>query len=187
MTARLNPIVGVVRVAFGRADGLAQFGATVPAFLSSLAPLLAFPIAGALIEAYRDDWSSALSLLLLTLVAQLSPPVLSHFFAVRFKAEDRWLHYATAYNWCYWAVPMAGALFTLGFALAVSAGLPSVLAARAVLVGIGIYRIWLDWFLARQALGLSRGRTVAMVVLVNLGTAVLAFGPALLGLNGSTE
>lgn len=181
MTERLNPVRGVVRVAIGRSDGLTQFGSTVPSFLNSLAPLLAFPIAGAVIEAYREDWSSALSLLLLTLVAQLAPPVLSHLFAVRWKVEERWLHYATAYNWCYWAKPMAGALFTLGFALAVGTGLPSTLAAQAVLAALGIYSLWLDWFLVRHALGLGTGKSVIMVVVVNLGTAALAIGPTLLG------
>ena len=181
MNERLNPVLGVVRVAIGRSDGLAQFGSTVSSFLNSLAPLLAFPIAGAVIEAYREDWTSAVSLLLLTLVAQLAPPVLSHLFAVRWKVEDRWLHYATAYNWCYWAKPMAGALFTLGFALAVGTGLPSTLAAQAVLAALGIYSLWLDYFLVRHALGLGTAKSVIMVVVVNLGTAVLAIGPALLG------
>ena len=181
MTERLNPVMGVVRVAIGRSDGLAQFGSTTSSFLNSLAPLLAFPIAGAVIEAYRDDWTSALSLLLLTLVAQLAPPVLSHLFAVRWNVEERWLHYATAYNWCYWAKPMAGALFTLGFALAVGTGLPSTLAAQAVLAALGIYSLWLDWFLVRNALGLGMAKSIIMVVVVNLGTAALAIGPALLG------
>ena len=186
-TPKLNPALGVVRVAVGRADGLAQFGTTVPSFLNSLAPLLAFPIAGAVIEALRDDWSGAVALVLVTLVVQLSPLILSHSIAVRWKVGERWLQYATAYNWCFWAVPMAAALITLCFAVAIGAGLPSTLAAQAVLGAIGLYRLWLDWFLVRHALGLSVGRSVLMVVLVNIGTAVLTIGPALLGLNGSTE
>ena len=47
----------------------------------------------------------ALSLLGLTVVAQLAPPVLSHALARRWGREHLWLHYATAYNWCYWAHP----------------------------------------------------------------------------------
>ena len=181
MTERLNPVLGVVRTAVGRTDGLAQFGNTVPSFLNSLAPLLAFPLAGAVIEAYRQDWVSAVSLLLLTVVAQLAPPVLSQLVAARWKIEDRWLHYATAYNWCYWAVPLAGALFTVAFALAVGAGLPSNLAAQGVLLCLGVYGFWLNWFVARQALGLGGGKAALFVVLVNAGTAVLVIGPAFLG------
>lgn len=176
----LNPLVGVVRVALGRTDGFARFGSTVPSFLNSLAPLIAFPLAGALIQVFRDDWLTALSLVLLTLVAQLAPPVLSHLFAVRWQREDRWLHYATTYNWCYWAIPMAGAVLTVGFALAVGAGLPSTLAAQAVLGCLGLYSMWLNWFIARHTLDLSKGKAALMVVAVNAGTAVLAIGPALL-------
>lgn len=181
MTPGIDPIIGVARVALGRADGFARFGSTVPSFLNSLAPLIAFPLAGAVIEVFRDDWLTAVSLLLLTLVAQLAPPVLSHLLAVRWKCEDRWLHYATAYNWCYWAIPIAGAVLTVGFALAVGAGLPSTVAAQAVLGGLGLYSLWLNWFVARHALGVSKGRAVLLVVAVNAGTALLAIGPALLG------
>lgn len=181
MTPGIDPIIGVALVALGRADGFARFGSTVPSFLNSLAPLIAFPLAGAVIEVFRDDWLTAVSLLLLTLVAQLAPPVLSHLLAVRWKCEDRWLHYATAYNWCYWAIPIAGALLTVGFALAVGAGLPSTVAAQAVLGGLGLYSLWLNWFVARHALGVSKGRAALLVVAVNAGTALLAIGPALLG------
>ncbi len=181
MTPGIDPIIGVARVALGRADGFARFGSTVPSFLNSLAPLIAFPLAGAVIEVFRDDWLTAVSLLLLTLVAQLAPPVLSHLLAVRWKCEDRWLHYATAYNWCYWAIPIAGALLTVGFALAVGAGLPSTVAAQAVLGGLGLYSLWLNWFVARHALGVSKCRAALLVVAVNAGTALLAIGPALLG------
>lgn len=181
MSDRPNPAAGVFRVAFGRADGFTRFGGTVQSFLSSLAPLIAFPLAGALIEVFRDDWMGAASLVLLTLVAQLAPPVLSHWLAVRWKCEDRWLGYATAYNWCYWAVPMAGALLTVVFAVAVGAGMPSPLAAQAVLACLGLYSLWLNWFVARNMLALSKGKATLLVVIVNAGTGLLVIGPALLG------
>ncbi len=180
MTQIINPLIGVTRVALGRADGFARFGSSVPSFLNSLAPLIAIPLAGALIEFLRDDWLTALSLLLLTLVAQLAPPVLSHFLSVRWKCEDRWLHYATAYNWCYWAIPMVGALLTIGFAFAVGAGFPSTLAAQAVLGCLGLYSLWLNWFVARHALGVPKGKAALLVIIVNAGTALLTIGPAFL-------
>ncbi|MDT7950722.1 MAG: hypothetical protein RQ966_04375 [Acetobacteraceae bacterium] len=181
MSERINPPIGVARVALGRADGFARFDGTVQSFLNSLAPLIAFPLAGAVIELFRADWLAALSLVLLTLVAQLAPPVLSHRLAVFWNCEDRWLHYATAYNWCYWAIPMVGAGLTVCFAMAVGAGLPSTLAAQAVLGCLGLYSLWLNWFVARHTLGLSAGKAAILVVLVNAGTAALAIGPALLG------
>ncbi len=180
MSDRLNPALGVARVAVGRADGLARFGGTVQSFLSSLAPLIAFPLAGALIELLRDGVMTALSLILVTLVAQLAPPVLSHALAARWGRENEWLHYATAYNWCYWALPVVLLFLMFVFGTAVGAGLPQTLGAEAVVVGLAAYSLWLHWFLARHALRLSRGRAALLVVLVNAGTVLLAFGPALL-------
>jgi hypothetical protein len=54
-------------------------------------------------------------------------------------------------------------------------------AASLLLVGcLGVYGLWLHWFLARNALGLSAFRAVGLVFLVNLGTAVVVLGPRLL-------
>ncbi len=181
MTKRRNPALGVFRVAFGRRDGFERFGATVQSFLSSLAPLIAFPVAGALIQLARQDWLGAASLVLLTLVAQLAPPVLSHWLTVRWKCEHLWLGYATAYNWCYWAVPMAGAVLTVLFGVAVGLGLPSSSAAQAVLGCLGVYSLWLNWFVARHTLALSKAKAAVLVVVVNAGTGLLVIGPALLG------
>lgn len=169
--------MGVVRVAIGRVDGLAYFGRTVQSFLSSLAPLLAFPLAGAIIEFFRDGPLPAFELVLLTLVLQLAPAVLSHALAVRWKREEQWLHYATAYNWCYWALPVVTFLLLVLFGTAIGAGLPEAVGAKGVLAGLGLYSLWLHWFLARHALELTRGRAVLLVVLVNAGTILLAIGP----------
>jgi len=181
VSERLNPIVGVLRVAFGRADGLARFGTTVQSFLASLAPLIAFPIVGAMLEFLHDGLMPAISLILLTLVAQLTPPVLSHAMAVRLGREEAWLHYATAYNWCYWALPIVGAILMVVFGTATGAGLPSTLAAKGVLMCLGAYSLWLHWFLARHALQLARGRAALLVAVVNAGTLILVIGPSLLG------
>jgi multisubunit Na+/H+ antiporter MnhG subunit len=180
VSERPNPAAGVVQVAIGRADGFRRFGGTVQSFLNSLAPLIAFPLAAAFVELMRDGWLTALSLVLLTLVAQLSPPVLSHFIAVRWQREHLWLHYATSYNWCYWALPFVAALLTLLLGIAVGAGLPSTFGAQAVLIGIAIYSLWLNWFIAKHTLQLGGWRAAAMVAAVNAGTLLLAIGPALL-------
>jgi hypothetical protein len=176
-----NPIVGVARVAVGRVDGLRRFGGTVQSFLTSLAPLIAFPLAGALIELVREGLLPALTLILVTLVAQLTPPVLSHALARWWGREDQWLHYATAYNWCYWALPVVLALLMIVLGTAAGAGLPQTVAAQGVVAGLAAYSLWLHWFLARHALALSRGKAALLVVLVNAGTLILALGPALLG------
>lgn len=181
MNGPYNPVVGVAQVALGRPEGLQRFRGTVQAFLTSLAPLIAFPLAGALVELVRVGPVPALELIALTLVAQLAPPVLSHALATRWGREQLWLHYATAYNWCYWALPVVGLALMIVFGFAAGAGLAETAAAKGVIVSLGAYSLWLHWFLARHALQLGVGKAVLMVVLVNVGTLILAFGPGLLG------
>ncbi len=181
MTERPNPALGIARVAIGRAEGLKEFGRTVQSFLSSLAPLLAFPLAGALIELVRGGVELALATVAISLILQLVPPVVSHALAVRWKREEQWLHYATAYNWCFWALPLVLAVLTVVFGIAIGAGLPDWLGANGVLAVLGLYSFWLHWFVARHALDLSRWRAGLLVVAVNAAALLLVIGPAQLG------
>ena len=180
MIPRSNPLLGVWMVARGRAAGMARFGATTQSFLSSLAPLLAFPIAGALILLVRDGLLPAFDLLAVTLVAQLAPPVLSHLIAARWKREPEWLHYATAYNWCYWAIPVVATMLLIVLGTAMRAGMEPEAAVQAFFLALAAYSLWLHWFLARHGLALSRWRSALLVILVNGGTLALALGPRLL-------
>lgn len=175
-----SPVHGVWLVARGRAAGMARFGGTIQSFLSSLAPLLAFPIAGALILLLRDGPLPAFDLLAVTLVAQLAPPVLSHFIAVRWGRGPEWLHYATAYNWCYWAIPIVAVLLMLVLGTAMRAGMDPEAAVQTFFIAVAAYSLWLHWFLARHGLALSRWRSALLVLLVNGGTLILAVGPRLL-------
>jgi hypothetical protein len=159
---------------------MARFGATTHSFLTSLAPLIAFPLAGALLELLRDGPLPAFALLSATLIAQLGPPVLSHALAARWGREHLWLHYATAYNWCYWAIPVVAAALMTVFGMALRVGLPPDAAVEGFFLSLAAYSLWLHWFLARHALALPVGRAILLVVLVNAGTLALAFGPRLL-------
>lgn len=180
VTPGLRPLLGMVRLARGRVDGLEQFGDTPQAFLASLAPLLAFPIVGALLLLTTDGPVRALATLLVTLVAQLSPPVLSHALARAWGREAQWLRYATAFNWCQWALPLAAMALLIVLQAALQAGLPEDAADAALILGLAAYGLWLNWLLARHGLGLSRARAAALVMLTNLGTILLALGPRLL-------
>ncbi len=173
----LRPLVGMLRVARGRVDGLAQFGDTAQAFLSSLAPLLAFPIVGALLILARDGPAKALAILLMTLVAALAPAVLSHALARAWGREERWLRYATAFNWCQWAMALAFMALVVVLQAAMQLGLAEETASAALPVGLGAYGLWLNWLLARHGLGLPRFRSALLVAATNLGTALLVAGP----------
>ncbi len=177
---RLKPLLGMARLARGRVDGLAQFGDTPQAFLSSLAPLLAFPIVGAALMLTTDGPVRALATLLATVVAQLAPAVLSHALARAWGREAQWLRYATAFNWCQWALPLAAMALLIVLQFALQLGLPEAAANQGFILGLAVYGLWLNWLLARHGLSLSRSRAAGLVALTNLGTVVLAIGPRLL-------
>jgi hypothetical protein len=176
-----NALLGIVRVACGRADGLRQFTGTAQAFLASLAPLIAFPLVGGALVLLQGGrgWGWATELMA-TLCALLAPPVLSFELARLWGREADWLCYATAWNWCQWAIPViATILLVLVFPLLASGMSPSI-AAAGVVAALGCYALWLHWFVARHALRLSVLRAALLVLAVNLGTLLLVVGPSLL-------
>ncbi len=184
-----NIVLGMLLLARGKAEGLDQFGYTVQAFLSSLAPLIAVPVVGYLLLAVRGGEPAraggelaALAELLGTICALLAPAVLSFELAKLWQRQVLWLRYATALNWSQWVIPLlASVLLLVGYPLLASA-LPNQLALGLVGIAIGGYALWLHWFIARHGLSLSRLRAVVLVVAVNIVTGVLVLGPRLLAL-----
>ena len=170
---RWEPIIGAAQLALGRAAGMARFGDSPQAFLASLAPLVAFPLVGALFLLLNGSVTSAVTTFLLTLVAQLAPAVLSHALAVRWGRGAAWLRYATAFNWCQWAIPVALVLLQV----VLGTLLPDDVADNLTILALACYGIFLHWILARHGLMLASGRALLLVVLVNLGTVALVLGP----------
>jgi hypothetical protein len=74
-------LLGILQIALLRAEGLGQFGDSPKSFLNSLAPLIAFPLAGGLLGVLSGAGLDAVAALLGTLVALLAPPVLSEMLA----------------------------------------------------------------------------------------------------------
>ncbi len=173
---------GVALLARGKAEGLSQFASTPQALLSSLAPLVAFPLVGFLLTVIGQPGAatSGLADLLGALCAALAPPVLSYEFARYWHREAGWLRYATALDWCQWAVPLlAAVLLTLVYPM-LAAVLPARGAMGMVALGIVAYALWLHWFIARRGLMLSGRQAAVLVFFVNFGTGLLAIGPRLL-------
>jgi hypothetical protein len=172
---------GMARLAMLRADGLADFGDTPQDFLNSLAPLAGLAIAGTLLRVFGGEIFDALTDLVVTGVALMSPPVLSHFLARRWGREVAWLRYATAFNWCHWLVLMAFAVvLMIGTGVLAAAGIPPLAALVTAELAWAAYGLSLHWVLARRGLGISRLRTFGLMTLVELGTGVLIMGPLLL-------
>jgi len=185
---RLSGIVlGTVRLARGRADGLLQFGATPDAFLASLAPLVAFPLVGGALMLLGGGGAVALTNLLATLCALLAPPVLSYEAARLWGRQGHWLRFATAFNWCQWVIPVVGTALLVVVGFLGAFGLPRGVARVGVVLGLVSYGLWLHWFLAYRGLGLSRPRAALTIVGVNVLTVLIVLGPRMLALAGESS
>ena len=173
---RRSVMVGVLRIARGRADGVLCFGATPQSFLASLAPLVAFPSVFAGLGLFSDP-RRAVTSLALALCVLLTPPVLSFELARFWRRSDRWLRFATALNWCQWTMPMLVCLLLLLLSGGIALGMSEDTASLLFACGLAAYGLWLHWFLARNALGLSWPRAVVLVFLVNSSTVAVVLGP----------
>ena len=170
-------LAGILQLALLRAEGISQFGSSRQSFLNSLAPLLAFPLVGGAIDLLSGASLDDMAALLGSLVALLTPPVLSETVAGRFGRQREWLRYATAFNWTRWTMlpALAAALLLMG--LLAASGLEQQIAVAVGLVAVAAYAVVLDCFVARVGLLLSWWRAASVVIVVNLGTALLLFGP----------
>ncbi len=170
-------VVGVMRLARGHPDGVLQFGATRDAFLTSLAPLIAFPLVGGVLAVLSGDGLDALSDLLGALCALLAPPVISFELARLWGKEPAWLRFATAFNWCQWAIPVVTTVLLLLASILAGLGVPQRLALIGGLVAVVAYSLWLHWFVVRHGLSLSSSRALLMVAAVNVGTLLAVWVP----------
>jgi hypothetical protein len=64
--------------------------------------------------------------------------------------------------------------------VAIGAGVNESSANLALLICLGCYGLWMQWFLASKALSLTSARAVLFVILVNVGTFLAVAGPAAL-------
>lgn len=177
--SRSNILRGVLLICRGRMEGLAEIGAGPDAFLSSLAPMVAFPLVGCALMATQGRAVDGITDFLASLVAIMAPPVISQFLAQRWGKAEGWFRFATAFNWCQWVLPVLGAILVLIAGGLVQAGLPLKTAIILLSCLLLAYAFWLHWFLARHALGFRRGRALGFVMLVNLGTLLLVGLPQL--------
>jgi len=171
--------IGVARLARFRADGLAAFDATPKGLLNAFAPWFAFALVGFVVVLVAGNPRTALGDLLATVVALLTPAVLSHLLVRRWDREGAWMRYAVAVVWCQWVMPPALFASVLVIGLLVAIGLPEDGAVLIGMLALLAYALALNFFVARHALGLSRLRTTALVAIVNLGTGGLVTLPTL--------
>jgi hypothetical protein len=160
-------------------EGFGLIGHTPAAFFNSLAPAFAFPIVRAAFLAFDGNATGTLRVLLSNLVMVLAPAVVSHLLATWWKREAFWLSYIIAFNWCLSALSLV-LLLIVGLAPQLIS--PSDLqgGSSLVLILIAFYWIGLSWFLARRGLHISGWRAALFLLVLNVVSGVLFFGPAML-------
>lgn len=176
----LRILTGILRLARGRAEGFGHFPDSPQGFLTSLAPLLAFPLAGSVLMLAGGEGGAAVADLLATVCAVLAPAVLTHALARLWGREAPWLRFIIAFNWCQWIIPVAATAVLALAGIAIQLGLTTSTAAILAMGLLGGYGMWLHFFLARRGLGISPGRAALLVIVVNLGTVLLVIVPRLL-------
>ncbi len=176
----LQAATGVARLARFKADGLQAFDASPVGLLNALAPWLAFALVGFVLMLLAGAPRPAAGGLLGSVVVLLTPPVVSEALARRWGRQAAWLRYAVAFTWCQWLMPVALLAALRGSGLLIAAGLPEEAAEALAALVLLVYAVSLHGFVIRRALGLSRWRTAAMLVAINLSTVVLAVLPTLL-------
>ncbi len=180
MNPRAGPLAGVRRLLGFDAGGLEEFGDGVQDFYNSLAPLLAFPVASALLGLLGGRIGDGLTGLAGGIVAVLAPAVISAALARIWGREAAWLRYAVAHDWCQAAMTLIMLIAApLAVALAVAGAATGVLALGAI-AALFVYWLVLSGFIAMRGLSLSAGRAALLVAAVNLGTGVLVLAPQLL-------
>ncbi len=186
MSGRADHVVlGVLQLALLRAEGMRQFGDSRGCFLNSLAPLITLPLVGAVLAVASGAGPDDLAALLGSLIGLLAPPVLSEAMARLFGREREWLRYATAFNWSRWALLLAAGVALMLMATLAAAGLGDREAVALGLAAVLVYSIMLDWFIARVGLRLAWWQAALVVLVVNVGAALLFLVPRVLaGLQG---
>jgi hypothetical protein len=166
--------LGLILLAAGRRRALDQFGGSVQAVLASLAPLIAFPLVAAALLVIAHRPRLAATFLLAALCDVLLAPVIADAFCGLWNRRPAWGRYVTVTNWAQWLVGF------VSIALLLAAGaLPAGIARPELLwaIAVRLYEAWLQYFLARNALGLSRGRAVLLTLAIVAAQTAVQLGP----------
>lgn len=174
-----NVLHGMLRLALGKPDGLKSIDNTPAAFSASIAPLIAFPLVGAILLGVQDHWILATSLFLSRLCGVLVQPIIVEFASGRIGRREHWLATTTALNWSIWVIfPLipAGALLS---AALVGVGLDQEIALIITISLVGAYMLWLQWFILRTGLSSGPWRAAGLLLAMNVIIAMLYLLPYL--------
>ncbi|GBR24772.1 hypothetical protein AA0473_0724 [Acetobacter orleanensis NRIC 0473] len=160
-------------LASGRREGIGCFQGTRDSFGAALAPQLAFLLVGVFQAVLQPDKALGFTKLLLSLCVVLLPAVVSQFYAHKWGRDALWLRYITAATWCGWVVVLISVVATVLAGVLFPPLLHQAGFMASLMVTVSLYEMWLQWYVARVGLGLSRGRAALLYVSVLLATLVL--------------
>jgi hypothetical protein len=178
---------GILLLARGKAAGIANFGNTTEALTAAIAPLIAFPLVGSVINGLNGAPLTAIIGFLSRLCAVLAVTAATHQFARLTKRESLWIRTATALNWSFWIiVPLLG-IAGLAGAIMVSAGLP-LPTAEDILIGLmAAYLLWYAAFTIRAGLQLNIPKSLLLVAIAATLIIFLTIAPDMLTLAWQTH
>lgn len=170
---------GIAKLAFGNAKGADEFANTSEALMASLAPLIAFPLVGAIITALAGNWKLSVLLFLSRVCTVLVLPVLTYEFSRLFKCQAYWLRTATAVNWCFWLVLPAVLVAVMLGSVAVQLGL-SMPRVEVIVLGVaGLYLMWNRWFVLKSGLKINGWRAALILVACSVVAGLFSLLPLL--------
>jgi hypothetical protein len=175
-------IRGLWRLAKCERAGIGEFGGTLDNFYASLAPLIAFPLVGAIASAMQGAWQLAIIGFLSRLAAVLVLPLCVYEFSRLFGREMFWLRTATVLNWSFWMLLPALLVASLVGGILAQCGLGMVRAELLTLVLVGLYLLWYRLFALSAGLGVHYGQAALIVLASSVAIACSVALPQLMGL-----
>ncbi len=184
----------VLALLCGRSEGLSAFADTPQAVRAGLRPFVWMVglLCGFLL--LHGQILAALLMLMFMTSSILAPLVVSHALAERLRIAAGWYRYAAAFLWCQWGltVLLLVVMFVLSLGMVGAMGEQALenemlLAGRLAeamqflaLIAFG-YMVWLQWFLARHALGANGSQAVLLAVGTSAGAGAIMTLPTLGG------
>lgn len=173
---------GIAKLACGNAKGAEEFAGTAEGFTASLAPLIAFPLVGAVVTGLSGNWKMALLGFVSRFCAVLILPLLVYEFSRLFHRQTHWLRTATALNWCYWLVLPVVLVAAIVAASLGAFGLPLPDVEVAMFGLGGLYLLWNRWFILKAGLNINGWRAVLILLVSMVFSAVFSLLPLVVGL-----
>lgn len=173
-SGRAHAVVrGLLLLGTGRVEGLACFEGSRDGFLAGLSPPVGFLLVIAAILLVQRPTAASACLILLLLCAVLLPPVVSHAMARMWRRTEGWQRYATASIWSNWLVLPAYVPAMLLAAILLRLGADQALAVQVMMLLLGGYLLWVQWFITWKGLTISRLQAALTVLVVTVAPSLL--------------